>query len=423
MVDESDRVRRELVWMVLAALGIRLIVMAFLYPEQLDPKLDHWKFGYEAGRMARAIVLGQGIANPLYTDTGPTAWLTPVYPVILAVVFKVCGVYTKTSALVILSLNALTSALNCVPIFFIARKSFGGRVGIWSGWAWAFFPYAIYFPVERIWSTWLSTLLLSFLFLIVLYLEGSSSIGAWVGYGLLWGLAGLTEPAVLSVLPFLSLWACYRLRLRGKKWFAPATASALAFFALVAPWFARNYRLFHEFIPFRDTMGLEMMIGNSGDSFHWRPAEVGPWHNEADWAELQRVGEMKYMAEKKRQAMEFIKGHPAWFVRQTVRRIVYVWTGFWSFNPRYLKEEPLDPYNIIFCTGLTILSLLGLYRAFRDNFEVAMPYALVLLSFPLVYYFTHSEVYFRRPIDPMFVILAVYAVAAWRREKTPQFRQ
>ena len=423
MLVECNRTRKQLLLMVLAALAIRLIVMAFLYPEQLNPKLDHWKFGYETGRVARAIVRGQGIANPLYTDTGPSAFMTPIYAYLLSAVFKVFGVYTKASALVILSINALTSALNCIPIFFIARKNFCDRVAIWSGWAWAFFPYAVYFPVERIWSTWLSTLLLSLLFWIVLCLEDSSSIPAWIGYGLLWGFAGLTEPIVLSVLPFLSLWACYRLHRQGKRWFVPATASAIAFFAVVTPWFVRNYRLFHQFIPFRDTIGLEMIIGNSGDSFHWRPAEIGPWHNDADWAEFQKVGELNYMAEKKQQAIEFIKGHPAWFARQTVRRFVYVWTGYWSFDPRYLEEEPLDPYNIIFCTGVSILTLLGLYRAFRDNFDAAMPYALVLFSFPLIYYFTHPEVYYRRQIDPMFVILAVYAVVAWRREKTPQFTQ
>ena len=34
MVEERGRIRRQLLYMVLAALGIRLVVMAFLYPEQ-----------------------------------------------------------------------------------------------------------------------------------------------------------------------------------------------------------------------------------------------------------------------------------------------------------------------------------------------------------------------------------------------------
>jgi hypothetical protein len=78
--------------MVLLALALRLIVMAFLYPEQLDPTLDHWKFGYETGRVARSIVQGQGVANPLYTNTGPTAFMTPIYASIVALVFRVFGI-------------------------------------------------------------------------------------------------------------------------------------------------------------------------------------------------------------------------------------------------------------------------------------------------------------------------------------------
>jgi len=33
--------------MVLTALAIRLIVMVFLLPEQLDPERNHWHMGFE----------------------------------------------------------------------------------------------------------------------------------------------------------------------------------------------------------------------------------------------------------------------------------------------------------------------------------------------------------------------------------------
>jgi 4-amino-4-deoxy-L-arabinose transferase-like glycosyltransferase len=401
----------SLALMVLAGLAVRLVVMGFLYPEQLEPGRDHWKFAYETGRLARSILQGKGVANPLFEETGPSAWMTPLYPGIVAGVFKVFGLYTKTSALVLLSLNALTSALNCLPIFYFARRGFGNRVAIWSGWAWAFFPYAIYFPVERIWPTWLATLLLSVLFLLNLKLEESDSIGIWLGWGILWGLAALTEPIVLSVLPFLGVWVCYRRWRRGRSWFLPPALAALAFLAVVSPWFVRNHRTFHQFILFRDTIGLELIVGNNGDSFHWHPSEIGPWHNEAEWTQFKRIGELPYMEEKKQQAYTFIKSHPGWFAWETVRRFIYIWTGFWSASPRYLAEEPLDPPNVLFCTALTVMMLLGLRRAFRyRDFAVTMPYVLVLLIFPLIFYVTHPEVYYRRQIDPMVLVLAVYGV-------------
>src|SRR5271166_6167099 len=111
--------------MVLAGLAIRLIVVGFLYPERTDPARDHWRFGGEVGRVARSLVQGIGFSSPMFAETGPTAWLTPVYPSLLALVFEVFGVFTAASAICILSLNSLFSALTCLPVFFMARRSFG----------------------------------------------------------------------------------------------------------------------------------------------------------------------------------------------------------------------------------------------------------------------------------------------------------
>ncbi len=43
-----------------------------------------------------------------------------------------------------------------------------------------------------------------------------------------------------------------------------------------------------------------------------------------------------------------------------------------------------------------------------------MPYAIALFTFPLVYYVTHNEMRYRRPIDPLMVVLAIVAIASWR---------
>ena len=414
---ERTNYRRRLLLIVAIALALRLIVMMFLYPEQLDPARDHWKFGYETGRIACSIVEGKGFSSPLFEDTGPTAWMTPVYPYLVAGVFKIFGVYSKASALVLLSLNALMSALTAIPIFLLARRSFGERTARWSAWAWAFFPYGIYFPVERIWETWLATLLLAILFWMSLELDDPRPLWYWVLYGALWGVEALTSPSALAVLPFLGLWTCYRLARKRQRWFVPNVVAAVVFLAVVSPWFVRNYNVFHRFIPFRDNMGLVLRLGTKGNSDYWGVYELGPWHNDAEWQEFKRDGELAYFATKKRQAVEFIKANPGWYVWTSFRRAVFLWTGYWSFERWYLKEEPLDPPNILVCTTLTVLALLGLRKAFRADHALGMPYALVLFSFPLIYYITSPEVYYRRPIDPMFVVLAVFAVAGLKRRQ------
>ena len=138
---------RPLFWspwaMVVTALAVRLVVMGFVYTSQLDPAQDHWAFGCEMGRVARSIVTGQGFSSPYTQPTGPTALLPPVYPFLLACVFKLFGIYTTASALAILTLNNLFSSFTCLPVFLIARRVFGLRVASWAGWTWAFFPYSV----------------------------------------------------------------------------------------------------------------------------------------------------------------------------------------------------------------------------------------------------------------------------------------
>jgi hypothetical protein len=75
-----------------------------------------------------------------------------------------------------------------------------------------------------------------------------------------------------------------------------------------------------------------------------------------------------------------------------------------------LEQEPLDPANIVFCSTFSILALVGLRRAWAGGVDAAMAYIIVLLVFPLTYYLTSPEFYYRRPLDPMMVALAVYAV-------------
>ena len=399
--------------MVLTALALRLAVVAFVYPDHLNPDRNYWRFAGETGRIAESMVEGHGFGNPLFGTTGPTAWMPPVYPLVVAAAFRLFGVYTKASALALLSLNCLFSALTCFPVYFLARRGFGERAALWAGWAWAFFPYAVYFSADFIWPTTLTTLLLSVLLVYVLRLEAGQESWSDFCFGLLSGLATLTDPIVVSVLPFLAAWMYSRRRRQGLRWKVPATSMALGFVLMVTPWFVRNYETFHTVIPFRDILGLELHIGNHGDSSHFASGKDHPSTNEAEMKAYRELGEQAYMASKLREATGFIAGHPGWFVGVTLRRILYMWTSYWSFDPNYLAQEPFDLPNIFLTTVLDIVALAGLYRAFRQGSSAAIPLALVLLFFPMIYYVTHWEDYYRRPIDPVFVVLASYEMW-WR---------
>jgi len=415
--DERRSQTRAWVWMVLVALLLRLVVAGFLYPSHLNPARDYWKYAGEVGRIARSLVEGQGFSNPLFGNTGPTAWLTPVFPALVAGIFKLMGIYTKASLFCILCADCLFGALTCIPVYSIALHSFGARTALLAGWAWALFPYSIYFSADFIWPTTLATLLLSIAFLLALRLEGSGNAWEWASFGAAAGVAALTDPIVMSVLPVLGAWMCYRRWRRRVPWFWPALAAVLVVIAIIAPWTVRNYEVFHKLIALRGNFGFELYCGNNKDDWHWGPPGYHPSDNEAEWREFQELGEAGYVAEKGREARTYIAAHPAQYLMATLRRFVYIWTGFWSFERRYLVEEPFDPANVFFCTGFTLMGFLGLWRSWREDANLAVPYLLVFLFFPIIYYLTHPEDYHRRPIDPMMVVLGAYAFTAWREAR------
>ncbi len=394
--------------MVAAALAVRLAVIPFVYRDWTDPfVLEHWAFGL----VARSLVTGHGFGN-VFANTGPTAVLPPVYAYLLAGTFKVFGVETKAAVLAALSLNSFFSALTCVPVFLLARQAFGDRVAKWAGWGWAFSPYGIYYGADWAWSTCLLTVELACLFLFAWRLENSSQTRDWLLFGLFGGIAALTEPVSLAVIPLLGLWTLYRRYRVHRPWKIPMAAAAFAALAVMAPWLVRNYELFHRFIPVRSGFGLELYLGNNGYSTRWVNSSLHPNHSDAELAEYEGVGEMAYMDHKLQQGKEYLRSHPAWYAWMTLRRIVYLWTGYWSFSREYLKDEPLDPPNIFVNTIMTILGLVGLRRVYRLDPSLAVRFAIVLFFFPLAYYFTHPETYYFRPVDPLIVVLAAVSIAS-----------
>jgi len=393
-------------WMALVAFAIRLAVIPFVYDEWLNPyNLLH----FEPANVARALLAGHGFGSPFLSDQ-PSAIMSPVYPLVLSAIFSIFGIQTAASVFAMLGLNSLFSALACIPIFLVARENFGSRTGHLAGWGWAFFPYGVYFSAEWAWSTHLLLLVLCWMIYLALQLEGSRQLRLWAGFGLLAGFAALIEPVAIPVFGILLAMAVRSLWLERIRWFAPAMIAVLCFASFTAPWAVRNTLVMHRFVPVRSGMGLEMFLGNTGNNLHWRSGANHPNHNPAELAEYNRDGEMAFMDHKMAQAKIYIAEHPGWYVKMCVRRFAYMWTGYWSFDPKYLAEEPLDLANIPVATTITLLALIGLVLSWRFHRDETLRYGLILLAFPMVYYLVHPETYYLRPIDPILVILGSYTL-------------
>src|SRR5271169_1145077 len=211
--------RTSFLWMVIVAFGLRFgyILIGHTYRFHSDRQIvtvqaneKDFDFGFEMGRIGRSLAQGEGFSNPFNEPTGPTAWEPPLYPFLIASVFRVFGVYSRASAIVLLGVNSICSALTCIPIFLIAKKSFSEKVAVWTSWTWALLPSVIFWCTRWVWETSLAAFLLAIIFWLTLALEEKDGLKPWLWFGLLWVVAALTNTSLLSFLPVSGLWAWYQ---------------------------------------------------------------------------------------------------------------------------------------------------------------------------------------------------------------------
>jgi len=393
----------------LVALAIRLILVAVLVHNVPTVTIDHNDFGWESwevGWTARSIFLGQGFSSPFLPITGPTALVPPLYTYLVAGAFKLFGLDTVHSAFAILSFNSLCSALTCIPLYFLMQNSLSTKAGRFSSIAWAIYPFAIYFSADRVWDYALTALLFTCSLLLAqrLHVKGWK---AWLAFGALYGVAVLSNPSVVTLLPFLLLIAMYKVWRIGGNWFTKSLIASLAFLAVCAPWTIRNDRAMHSHFFLRDGFWLEFYAGNNGDTSESNSSWAHPGSNPLEMKKYQEMGEVAYMAQKHDLAVDFVKHHPGFFVVATLRRIVRFWTGYWSFGRAYLKLEPFDVPNVPFCLFLTFFLIRGLTRWWREDKGSALPSLLAVLIFPIPYYLTHSSMDYRQPLEPVIITMVV----------------
>jgi 4-amino-4-deoxy-L-arabinose transferase-like glycosyltransferase len=400
------RSRTSFSWMVVIAFVLRLALIIVGHTYKFKTFDNDFSFGWEMGRIGRAIATGYGFADPFDGHTGQTAWEPPLYPYLIAGVFRLAGVYTHASAFILLAINSVFSALTCVPIFLIARKCFAEKVAVWTAWAWAILPSVMYWSTRWVWETSLAALLLAVIFWLTLQMEELEGVSSWVAFGILWGIAGLTNTSLLAFLPASGLWALHGRWKPGRHALVGAFVAAVFFAATIAPWLVRNYETFGKLIFIRSNFGAELRLGNGpGANGTWM-SYIHPSQNIVELRRYQNLGEMDYVAERNQEATAFIREDWGRFVWISVKRFIYYWGGL----PRSSEIPMLAPFkNALFLTS-SVLAFWGLGRALRKQQPGAWLFLWLILSYPAIYYVVFPHPRYRHPIEPELGILIVYVI-------------
>jgi hypothetical protein len=387
-------------------LALRLVsgmVMLHREPQILDAPT----FGYEAVHIAQSLASGRGFSSP-FPDTGPTAWLAPIYPTILAADVRIFGAHSRASLVAAVLLNELCSVLTVLPIFY-AGKRIAGATGVASlgaiaAWFWAISPLSMITAGSMIWYTTLSALLGAVILLATLAIVKSQSAAAWVGYGIIWGVELMTNPSFLVLLPPAILWLMW-VRAGARKRITFPAIAGLAALVCCVPWTVRNYEVFHHLVPLRSNFGLELWRYNHGGF------PLQPFDSDTERSHLSAVGEPSYMAEKQHSAIEWIDANRGGFLRLCMARALEFWIGDdHPFNILLARRGWIQRSDVLANFVLVPLLLAGLIFTWRDMRRYFWLLVSAPLLFPLVYYITLAATAYRAPIDPILDVIAGAAV-------------
>jgi hypothetical protein len=379
-------------------------------------------FLFESGNIAASLATGHGFASPFRVDTGPTAWMTPLYPLLLSWIMRIFGVYTFASWVAAVTMNGCFSTAACLPLYLAGKRVGGMKVATLAAWLWAIFPNAILLTYQSLWDTSLSALLGITVVWATLRLPESTRLRTWCSYGALWGVALMANAALLSLLPICLAWAAWHLhkeivahallRAASRLFSTPLfvalpTAALLTTLLCCVPWTIRNYQVFHTFVPLRSVLGLQLWVGNNPEAkVEWLGGQH-PIHETAEREKYVAMGEIAYMHEKKANALRYIFSHPAREAELITGRFVMFWSGG--------TPHPIDDflhnhsawfrYVLIFNLCAAAGALTGIVLLFRSGNIYAIPLAAGPIVFPLAYYMTLSLPRYRHPIDPTLMLL------------------
>lgn len=409
----SSRDVSLLIAIVMLAFGTRIAVAVVTASWVFPSDGNFWKYGYEMGQIAASLAMGNGFSWPEWSTypQGPTAWMPPVYPFIMAAAFKAFGIYSQQAAVALQLFQTIVSALTCVLLYILAKHLYDVHVGFLAAFLLAIYPPAIYYSVRYIWGTSLFAFCLLLLILVFLRQAEHPSVKQAVWLGSIMGFTTLVDPIIVSTYPFGLAWLYLKANGDRRTIAKTITAVIIVFCLSVTPWLVRNYIVFERFVFIKSNLGHELFLGNNEyatgsytDAFSRFRENPMKDFTEAEREYLKNSDEVTRSSFLLRKAVIFIVKHPVRFAQRTMNRIMRYWT--------YIRPVDTWAAKVSLITYLAVLTLAvaGLVLSGAKGRDVQLVLSFLMLL-PATYYFTHIGIFrYRFPIEPILMVFAGYTI-------------
>lgn len=390
-----------------------------LRPESLT--IDRDAYLLLAGKLAE----GAGFVGP---EGAPTAFRPPLFPLLLAPFLKLMSTSVAVATVQMsLSLILTWATIRTGQLLGQKANHEPSLTGWLAGLLVAINPLLIVYagqPMTEILATTLVALIACGM---ASMSSGNPALNRWNIFvmGILLGLAALTRPALLLLIPWTAACLLFSLpsnasgQISRTRWLTSAIL-ILAASLPICVWTLRNAAVMGHPIITTTHGGYTLWLANNpiiqeqekttGTSV-WPPAAFTQW--EADnIAKLAGLGEV---ARDRLQAIwgrGAIRANPAAFLRGACLRLQY----FWSPVPQSQGEHQL-PGTIswlltIFYTLLYAGALLGFFTLFSTCrlWSIWALGTILLVMAPHLVYFSNARM--RTPIEPLLAILTAFSISA-----------
>jgi hypothetical protein len=406
---------RSVLTVVMATVVLAATVIAGTVYGGLRPNLrtEYWN-------IARALAQGEGFAHPFDQRTGPSAWMAPVLPVLLALVVADDGSVALVNNTIVI-LHAAVLIATAVLVLVLARQT-GAQLGVWT--AAALFLGALLYQHRLCFESasldcWLLLVTVDLLIAGLCWARPLRGSWAAAGWGVFGGLCVLVSPVIGAAWWALTL--AISLRPRALTRLAVALVAAGL---TITPWVVRNYLVFGRLIPVKSNLAYELYQSQclqADGVLHSRSFDVHPFGTHRPEGRAYReMGEMAYLDKKSEEFREAVAAAPLDFLDRVADR--FLAATLW-FVPFQREQESQRPWAVWLCRLAHPLPLVALAlligshiagpRLAGAQWLVIGAYLLCLLPYVAISYYDR----YAFPLLGMKALLVFWAadrIVSWR---------
>ena len=326
----------------------------------------------------------------------PTVFVTPTYPLFLAIIFKIFG-YGFLGLQIARIIQAILSSITTLLVYLTGEDLFNKKIALIAS-----FLVSFYFPNIITPGYFLTETLFTVLLMLLLYLSLKFSKNPkpsqFIVLGAIWAVSTLCRPtiALYPLLLFFSLFINKKLNI--KSTLKLGSAMILSFIIIMSPWWIRNYMQYQMFIPLAESSGNPLLqgtyVGYNQTSENIVYYKIGKNALETNKTEVEVA--------KKRIAEGFRKdfwGYLKWY---TIDKTLLLWgTIFYWRQYVGITFYNILPFHYLILMGFFIIPVL----LFKDFKKYSLPVS-ILAYFNVVYCVYMS---FDRYAFPLLPILSIFS--------------